>query len=306
MGNSELRGMRIWLVLLSFINIGTITGCYAYRTYHNSFNYTEPPWMTVKDWAIIIFSAILFVSYVYSFRGKRVQEKHMRVFWMLIPCLTLMGIAFDAINRELTRYSGTSSSSRSSFQCGELECVLRWVVYFGCAVTGLFSLIEIGMAYAWGPLQPKNSLYGSLGYNNNAQVMIVSPAHQQPQILYAQQPGLVAPQPLLQPQQNYYYQQPAPLQQQQQQQQHSNIIGPLPTNESNNLNPTAGTPGVAAQPYLYTGQQQQFQSFAQPAPLQQQQQPQPSPQPSPGATTSTPGTQHYSPAAASSQPSTSA
>ncbi|KAH7058090.1 hypothetical protein BKA57DRAFT_499969 [Linnemannia elongata] len=318
MGNSHLRGMRIWLILLSFANIGIITGCYAYLTYfHNSSSYKEPDWMTVKDWTIIVFSAILFTSYIYSFRGKRVQEKHMRVFWMLIPCLTLMGIGFDAINQELASFKGSTTPISVAFLCGhsDPECTLPWIIYFSCAITGLFSLIEIGMAYVWGPLQPKNSLYGSLGYNNTAQVMIVSPAHQQPQILYTQQPGLVAPQPLLQSQQTYYYQQSAPLQQQQQQQQlqqlqqPSNIIGPLPTNDPNYLNQTVGTPGVVAQPYQYTGQQQQFQSFAQPAPLQQQQQqqqPQPSPQPSPGATASTPGTRHLSPAAASSQPSTSA
>ncbi|KAF9145519.1 hypothetical protein BG015_011878, partial [Linnemannia schmuckeri] len=300
MGNSDLRGMRIWLILLSFANLATITGCYAYLTrYYRG----EEGWMTVKDWAIIIFSAILFVSYVYSFRGKRVQEKHMRVFWMLIPCLTLMGIGFSAINLEVDRVSNGLTSRRDAFQCNYVECLLHWIICFMSAITGLFSLIEIGMAYAWGPLQPKNSLYGSLGYNNNAQVMIVSPNQPQPQMVYAQQPGLLAPQPLLQPQQNYYYQQPVSLQQHAQ--QTSNMVGPLPTNDPNSLNPTTGTTGVmVAQPYQYTGQQQQFQSFAQPAPLHQQQ-PQPSPQPSPGATASTSGTQHYSPDAAASQPPTS-
>ncbi|KAG0289588.1 hypothetical protein BGZ96_006875 [Linnemannia gamsii] len=295
MGNRDLRGMRIWLIILSFLNIATVTGCYAYlaRTYAS-----EPGMMTVRDWTTIIFSVILFISYVYSFYGKRVLEKHMRVFWMLIPCLTLMGIGFDAINEEIVL---AKLNHENAFQCPYLSCLLPNIVFFAIAITGLFSLIEIGMAYAWGPLQPKNRLYGSLGYSNTAQVMIVSPNQPQPQMVYVQQPGLVAPQPLLQPQQNYYYQQPAPLQQQ----QPSNLVGPLPTNDPNGINPTGTVAaGAVAQPYQYTGQQQQYQSFAQPAPLLQQQ-PQPSPQPSPGATASTPGT-HYSPAAAASQPPISA
>ncbi|KAG0286556.1 hypothetical protein BGZ97_007384 [Linnemannia gamsii] len=282
--------MRIWLIVLSFANLATVIGCYAYLA-HLFSSHSEEGWMTVRDWTTIIFSLILFVSYVYSFRGKRVLEKHMRVFWMLIPCLTLMGIGFDYI-----------SVSRT-FECsGGPDCIQNTILPFAPAVTGLFSLIEIGMAYAWGPLQPKNRLYSSLGYNTAAQVMIVSPNQPQPQMVYTQQPGLVAPQPSLQPLQNYYYQQPAPVQQQQ---QPSNLVGPLSTNDHpNSINPTGTVAaGAMAQPYQYTDQQQQYRSFAQPAPLQQQQQqPQPNPQPSPGATTGT----HYSPAAAASQPSTSA
>ncbi|KAF8928645.1 hypothetical protein BGZ47_001491 [Haplosporangium gracile] len=255
MGNRELWGMRVWLILLSFANLATITGCYVY------YNRGEDDWMTVNDWTIIIFSAILFVSYVYSFYGKRVQEKYMRVFWMLIPCLTLMGIGFNAIIPHVAH------ASSSSFECDTLRCVFTWIIYFVSAITGLFSLVEIGMAYAWGPLQPKNSLYESLGYNNNAQVMVVSSNQQQPQMVYAQQSGLVAPQLMLQPQQSYYWQQQTPLQQHLQ--QTSNMIGPLRTNDPNSLNPIAGITGaVVAQPYQYIGQQQQFQSFAQPAPLQ--------------------------------------
>ncbi|KAF9099831.1 hypothetical protein BGX29_005785 [Mortierella sp. GBA35] len=299
MGNLDLRRMRIWLVVLSFSNLVIITTNYGYQTYRYH-NYPSP-FMSVKDWAQIIFCSILFVAYVYSLRGKRVLEKHFRVFWMLIPCLSILGINFGLIDYEVkTSDPGARYETDSPFYCDSVVCRLHWSMTFISAMTGLFSLIEIGMAFAWGPLQPKDALYGRMGYSHNAQVMIVSP-NTQPPMVYSQQPGtLVAPQPL--PQQNYYY----PQQQQQQQlqpQQPSGLVGPVPVNT-----PT-GTGVNPALPYQFIPQQQQqFQSFTQPAPLQPSVA-SPSPQPSPGASyqPSTPGTQqHPSPAAVTAQPPTSA
>ncbi|KAF9927237.1 oligosaccharyl transferase stt3 subunit [Linnemannia zychae] len=147
----------------------------------------------------------------------------------------------------------------------------------------LFSLIEIGMGYAWGPLQPK-SQYGSFGYNTNAQVIVVSP--EQPQSQQMMQ-TVYPPQP-----QNLYYQPLLP----QQQQQGSHLVSPLPLSGAEGV---SSAQGVVAQPYQQTEQQHQYRSFAQPAPFLQQQSVagSPSPQPSPGATASSVGTQQYSPAA---------
>ncbi|KAK3848511.1 MAG: hypothetical protein J3R72DRAFT_429167 [Linnemannia gamsii] len=288
MGNVDLRHMRRWLIVLNTFNILVMTGNYGYLTHINSGN-SGPSWMSVKDWTLIIFSSIFFVAYVYSLRGQRVLEKHLRVFWMLIPCLTLLGITLDKIRYEIWLSgrrvdSRSGSNSPGAFSCdGYLDCSFNWANIFLTAITGLFSLIEIGMAFVWGPLEPRINRYGQQGYNAGAQVTIVAPYQQlQPQMqqmVYPpqqQQPGFVAPQPLLQPQQNIYYQQP--LQQQQQQPSFAPIDANTPA-------------GAVAQPYQFAGQQQQqYQSFTQPAP-QQPYQPSPSPQPSPGATASSPSTQ---------------
>ncbi|KAG0278036.1 hypothetical protein BGZ95_004836 [Linnemannia exigua] len=275
MGNVDLRHMRRWLVVLNTLNLLVMTGNYGYLTFLHREEERPNYWITVTDWTLIIFTSIFFVAYVYSLRGKRVLEKHLRVFWMLIPCLTLLGITLNKIRFEIWatgRIVDTSSSSDppGAFACGgDPDCILLWSLTFLTAITGLFSLIEIGMAFVWGPLEPRTNLYGQQGYNAGAQVTIVAPYQQlQPQMqqmVYPpqqQQPGFVAPQPL-----------------QQQQQQPS--FAPIDAN----------TPaGIMAQPYQFTGQQQQqYQSFTQPAPLQPYQ-PSPSPQPSPGATASSPGT----------------
>ncbi|KAF9908077.1 hypothetical protein EC991_010205 [Linnemannia zychae] len=284
MGNMDLRHMRRWMVVLNTFNLLVMTGYYGYRTYEHRGD-PEYKWMRVTDWTLIIFASIFFVAYVYALRGQRVLEKHLRVFWMLIPCLTLLGITLNAINFEIKIHSqdvdssSSSSSDNGAFKCQrDIECTLHWSFAFLTAITGLFALVEIGMAFVWGPLVPRTNLYGQQGYNPGAQVTIVAPYQQlQPQMqqmVYPlqQQPGFV------QPQQNFYYQQP--LQQQ-------------PSFAPIDANTPAG--GPLAQPYQFAGQQQQYQSFAQPAPLQQQFQPSPSLQPSPGATASSPYTQQHSP-----------
>ncbi|KAF9124670.1 hypothetical protein BGW39_007979 [Mortierella sp. 14UC] len=300
MGNMELRHMRRWMVVLNTFNLLVMTGYYGYLTYlRRNPNGPGESWMRVTDWTLVIFTSIFFVAYVYSLRGQRVLEKHLRVFWMLIPCLTLLGISLNIIHWEIYLNSrdvdndSTSSSHQGVFSCkeeGDLDCRLHWANVFLTAITGLFALVEIGMAFAWGPLVPRTKRYGQQGYNAGAQVTIVAPYQQlQPQMQqmvyppHQMQPGFV------QPQQNFYYQQP--LQQQQQQPSFAPI----------DANTPAG--GPTALPYQFTGQQQQYQSFAQPAPLQQQFQPSPSPQPSPGATASSPYTQQYSPLGAAASTS---
>jgi hypothetical protein len=255
------------MVVLNTLNFLAMVANYGYLTYTNQ-KYEGPSWLRVRDWTLIIFTTIFFVAYVYSLRGQRVLDKHKRVFWMLIPCLTLLGISLNAIHWEIYDYNrvasaGSSTMSTGAFSCKSdgLDCYFHWTNIFLTAITGLFALVEIGMAFVWGPLVPRTNLYGQQGYNAGAHVTIVSPYQQlHPQMqqmvypLQQQQPGFV------QPQQNLYYQQPI----QQQQQQPS--FAPIDAN----------TP--ATQPYQFTGQQQQYPSFAQPAPLQQQQfQPSPNP-----------------------------
>lgn len=169
MSTNALRRLRMWIVLLSLLNMGVIAVSLlsdGLDLYH----------------IILAFLAIVFFfSYFYSLKGEPFIHKYLRAFLMLVLIGFLLFLSFVFIMGR-----------------GHCECPLFWINSSLGVIIGFFSLFEIGLTLKTGPLAPK-SRYGQNGNRDQANVVIVSP--DQPQGLYPlqhQQPGIVSPVP-------YYY-----------------------------------------------------------------------------------------------------
>ncbi|KAF9099829.1 hypothetical protein BGX23_011429 [Mortierella sp. AD031] len=205
-----LRRMRIWLLFLTLVTVIIVTAQYAYAYDSRKNSYYLPPLALVwQDWGEIIAVVILFLSYIYAFKGPHKLHKYLRALLMLIPAVLILYINLDFLAKYLRN---TSTRTGLRFQCNEPDCYLTWTLVFLSIVLGFFVLIEVGMTLAWGPMV-KPHQYGMHGYAQDANVIIVSPDQPQPQAFYPlhqyqqqlQQNQSVAlnPNPLYQPQQQY-------------------------------------------------------------------------------------------------------
>ncbi|KAF9149374.1 hypothetical protein BG015_008827 [Linnemannia schmuckeri] len=161
-----LYGLRLWLVLFTFVNFTFIMAFYAWdRVLVDKMNADVPdgekmPIVYVwDDYAVITSSVVLFVSNAYSVFGKKplVQNRFPRAFLMLIPKLFLLGYQLHVMHG-LVRASNEYGMNQfsCSFWSEELVTVygMRLAYFFLLLFTGFFTVVEMFVPLIKGPAYP--------------------------------------------------------------------------------------------------------------------------------------------------------
>ncbi|KAF9352626.1 hypothetical protein BGX26_009583 [Mortierella sp. AD094] len=221
MGMRILRGLRLWNIFLSLAIALTYVGFLA--CLFEDETYTPIPW---RDVCTLCLSGILFFVYIYSVRGKSFLNKYLRAFLMLgiigfllylnayYIALQVRQFALDSVEYEWVNgkpdteeapfdcsvifeyfesYSGTWYAAYSKITPARV-CLLRWTTVFMVVAAGPFMVVEALLALKTGPLRKPDdkARYGSHGYRDESNVVIVSPdqPHQPYQPYQPQQHGV--------------------------------------------------------------------------------------------------------------------
>ncbi|KAF9272867.1 hypothetical protein BGZ88_004293, partial [Linnemannia elongata] len=199
MATVELRKIRIWMIILTFINLVIVTSHYAEQKYwdnwrnYNVYNVTgtgssiifkREKFLLWQDWALIVSSSVLFLSYIYAYKVVTTRlHKYLRALLMVVPTVLVLFVGIQYVHLVLKLEFPTNHGPPTPFACSYISglerayCGVVEATYFFAILTGLFALLEIYLTIRNGPMQPKeNRSQGSSGgYSADATGEIVGP-----------------------------------------------------------------------------------------------------------------------------------
>ncbi|KAG9070439.1 hypothetical protein KI688_007975 [Linnemannia hyalina] len=203
MATVGLRTMRIWMLILTFINLVIIISHYAEQKYwdnwrnffvyngtgtNNSIILKREKFLLWQDWVLIVSSSALFLAYIYAYKVITTRlHKYLRALLMVIPTVLMLFVGIQYVHLVLKLEFPRNHGPPSPFACNYLSglerayCGVVEATYFFAILTGLFGLLEIYVTIRNGPMQPKeNHSYESNGGNGaGATVEFVGPCEQQ-------------------------------------------------------------------------------------------------------------------------------
>ncbi|KAF9148551.1 hypothetical protein BG015_009707, partial [Linnemannia schmuckeri] len=234
----ELRARRIWMIILTLINLVIVVFHYAagkywdnWRNYYvygvkgteNDIIFKQEKFLLWQDWALIVCSSVLFLAYIYAYKVLTTRlHKYLRAILMLVPAVLILFVGIQYIYLVLRLTFPLHHGPPTPFTCSYLSglqrayCGVVESTYFFAILTGLFALLEIYLTIRYGPMQPegKHSYGSNEGYAADANMEMVGPpehsmmhiqnpyanTHQQQSLSPLQfSPFVVSVQPILHP-----------------------------------------------------------------------------------------------------------
>ncbi|KAK3848512.1 MAG: hypothetical protein J3R72DRAFT_415852 [Linnemannia gamsii] len=191
MSTITLRRLRIWMLLLTFINGLVMVAFYGYsffiwtisqpyhlvpnlQPYDLPTNYLIAPLPSSsstlpqsrqqlfsffwKEWANIITAGVLFLIYILALVTLPFQlQKYLRALLVAAPMVLSLYVNIEYVVRVMS-----FTSVRSPLQCLSTNtmCYLTWSSRFMAIITGAFVAIEIVLTLVWGPLRRREEERG--------------------------------------------------------------------------------------------------------------------------------------------------